>query len=174
MRPDWRTVARAREILGVPARFTSANVRASFRRLALATHPDKCPGDAAAAEKFSRLKEAADTLYESLNYKRGAAAGTSSKQAAAARPAPSAAVPREAAGAAPAPQQSFEARHANLVRRCAAAIKARDYPTAALVMRAMDSVCIACLFSGDTATHARLLAETTRQFALVGKLFAVV
>lgn len=51
------------EVLGVPRQATAADLKKAYRQLAQRYHPDKCPGDKAAEEKF---KEAANA-YQILS-----------------------------------------------------------------------------------------------------------
>ncbi|MGO9893222.1 MAG: J domain-containing protein [Bryobacteraceae bacterium] len=45
-------------VLGLPLNAPRDQVKAAYRRLALATHPDRNPGDSAAADKFRRIQGA--------------------------------------------------------------------------------------------------------------------
>jgi hypothetical protein len=68
-RVKWRTSdaaamdqTEARGVLGVDSTAEWAAVRLAYKKLALKLHPDKNPGDATAAAKFGRLREAYDAL----------------------------------------------------------------------------------------------------------------
>ena len=52
------------ELLGVPRKATTKEIRASFRKLARKYHPDLNPGDKSAEEKFKQLQEAYDVLSD--------------------------------------------------------------------------------------------------------------
>ena len=52
------------ELLGVPRKATTKEIRAAFRKLARKYHPDLNPGDKAAEEKFKQLQEAYDVLSD--------------------------------------------------------------------------------------------------------------
>jgi len=52
------------EILGVDRGASDADLKKSFRRLAMKYHPDRNPGDATAEEKFKEAKEAYDVLSD--------------------------------------------------------------------------------------------------------------
>jgi len=52
------------EILGIPKTATNAEVKKSYRRLAVKYHPDKNPGDPHAEERFKELGEAYDVLID--------------------------------------------------------------------------------------------------------------
>ena len=52
------------ELLGVPRKATTKDIRAAFRKLARKYHPDLNPGDKAAEEKFKQLQEAYDVLSD--------------------------------------------------------------------------------------------------------------
>jgi molecular chaperone DnaJ len=53
------------ELLGVPRKASTKDIRASFRKLARKYHPDLNPGDKSAEEKFKQLQEAYDVLSDS-------------------------------------------------------------------------------------------------------------
>src|SRR5712692_10035994 len=53
------------ELLGVPRKASSKDIRASFRKLARKYHPDLNSGDKSAEEKFKQLQEAYDVLSDS-------------------------------------------------------------------------------------------------------------
>ena len=50
------------EVLGVERSVTEVELKKSFRRLAMKYHPDRCPDDPAAQEKFKEAKEAYEVL----------------------------------------------------------------------------------------------------------------
>lgn len=50
--------------LGVPADATPAEIKAAYRRLARASHPDRNPGDAAAERRFKRIARAYEVLTD--------------------------------------------------------------------------------------------------------------
>ena len=52
------------EVLGVPRNATEAELKASYRRLAMKFHPDRNPGDADAESRFKEVKEAWEVLKE--------------------------------------------------------------------------------------------------------------
>src|ERR1700733_8822690 len=52
------------ELLGVPRKATTKDIRASFRKLARKYHPDLNPGDKSSEEKFKQLQEAYDVLSD--------------------------------------------------------------------------------------------------------------
>ena len=52
------------EVLGVPRNATEAELKASYRRLAMKFHPDRNPGDAEAESRFKEAKEAWEVLKE--------------------------------------------------------------------------------------------------------------
>ena len=54
--PDYYT------ILGIPADATLADIKKAYRKLARRHHPDKNPGDPAAAERFRQITEAYEAL----------------------------------------------------------------------------------------------------------------
>ncbi|MEO8461635.1 MAG: J domain-containing protein [Chloroflexota bacterium] len=53
------------EILGVPRKATSAEIKKAFRKLARENHPDKKPGDKAAERRFKDVNEANAVLSDS-------------------------------------------------------------------------------------------------------------
>ena len=53
------------EVLGVPRTASQADIRRAYRRLALANHPDKNSGDAAAEVRFVRINQAYELLSNS-------------------------------------------------------------------------------------------------------------
>ena len=53
------------ELLGVPRKASTKDIRAAFRKLARKYHPDLNPGDKSAEEKFKQLQEAYDVLSDS-------------------------------------------------------------------------------------------------------------
>src|SRR5881296_340627 len=53
------------EMLGVPRKASSKDIRAAFRKLARKYHPDLNPGDKASEEKFKQIQEAYDVLSDS-------------------------------------------------------------------------------------------------------------
>ncbi len=50
------------EVLGVPRTAGDDELKKAFRRLAMKNHPDRCPGDPAAADRFKEAKEAWEVL----------------------------------------------------------------------------------------------------------------
>jgi molecular chaperone DnaJ len=58
------------EILGVAKNASDAEIKTSYRRLAMKYHPDRNPGDKSAEEKFKEAKEAYEVLSD--NQKRAA------------------------------------------------------------------------------------------------------
>jgi molecular chaperone DnaJ len=52
------------ELLGVPRKASTKDIRAAFRKLARKYHPDLNPGDKSAEEKFKQLQEAYDVLSD--------------------------------------------------------------------------------------------------------------
>lgn len=52
------------EVLGVASTATPDEIRKAFRELAHQTHPDKNPGDAGAAKRFQRVREAYEALSD--------------------------------------------------------------------------------------------------------------
>ena len=52
------------EVLGLSRTCTEAEIKASYRRLAIRFHPDKNPGDAAAEESFKEAAEAYEVLMD--------------------------------------------------------------------------------------------------------------
>src|SRR2546427_1716831 len=53
------------EMLGVPRKASSKDIRTAFRKLARKYHPDLNPGDKASEEKFKQIQEAYDVLSDS-------------------------------------------------------------------------------------------------------------
>jgi len=53
------------EVLGVARGVNDEDLKKSFRRLAMKCHPDRCPDDPAAQEKFKEAKEAYEILSDS-------------------------------------------------------------------------------------------------------------
>ncbi len=53
------------EVLGVARGVNEDDLKKSFRRLAMKCHPDRCPDDPAAQEKFKEAKEAYEILSDS-------------------------------------------------------------------------------------------------------------
>ncbi|MEX1045624.1 MAG: DnaJ domain-containing protein, partial [Chthoniobacterales bacterium] len=74
------------EILGVTRGAETAEIKTSYRKLAMQYHPDRNPGDAAAEEQFKEISQAYDILidpdkraaYDRYGYAafQGAGAGT--------------------------------------------------------------------------------------------------
>src|ERR1700687_6211738 len=52
------------ELLGVPRKASTKDIRASYRKLARKYHPDLNPGDKASEEKFKQIQEAYDVLSD--------------------------------------------------------------------------------------------------------------
>eukprot|EP01084_Bolivina_argentea_P148375 259420_1 len=52
------------EMLGVAPEASESDIKRAYRKLALKYHPDKNPGDEAAAEKFKELGHAYETLSD--------------------------------------------------------------------------------------------------------------
>src|SRR5690349_12640016 len=52
------------EVLGVERTVTEVELKKSFRRLAMKYHPDRCPDDPTAQEKFKEAKEAYEVLSD--------------------------------------------------------------------------------------------------------------
>ena len=52
------------EALGVPASATADEIKTAFRELAHKVHPDHNPGDAGAAKRFQRVREAYEALID--------------------------------------------------------------------------------------------------------------
>src|SRR3979411_2418025 len=53
------------ELLGVPKKASSKDIRTAFRKLARKYHADLNPGDKSSEEKFKQLQEAYDVLSDS-------------------------------------------------------------------------------------------------------------
>ena len=53
-------------VLGVTRQAPDAEIKASYRKLALLHHPDRNPGDAAAEDRFKEVKEAYETLSDAI------------------------------------------------------------------------------------------------------------
>ncbi len=53
------------EVLGVARNAGDEDIKKAFRRLAMKLHPDRCPDDPAAQEKFKEAKEAYEVLCDS-------------------------------------------------------------------------------------------------------------
>lgn len=51
-------------ILGIPITASEEDIRKAYRRLALQFHPDRCPGDPDAVQKFIKIQEAYDNLID--------------------------------------------------------------------------------------------------------------
>lgn len=51
-------------LFGIPYDATDGMIKSSYRKLSLKFHPDRCPGDAAAAAKFRQLTSAKDFLLD--------------------------------------------------------------------------------------------------------------
>src|SRR4030081_2727231 len=52
------------ELLGVPRKANSKDIRTAFRKLARKYHPDLNPGDKSSEQKFKQLQEAYDVLSD--------------------------------------------------------------------------------------------------------------
>ena len=52
------------EVLGVPRNASDDDIKKAYRRLAIVHHPDKNPGDEAAAERFKDVGEAYECLSD--------------------------------------------------------------------------------------------------------------
>src|SRR5215218_3751831 len=52
------------EILGIERSAPEVGLKKAYRRLAMKHHPDRCPGDAAAAQQFKQAKEAYEVLSD--------------------------------------------------------------------------------------------------------------
>lgn len=52
------------EVLGVSRTVTEVELKTSFRRIAMKCHPDRCPDDPSAQEKFKEAKEAYEVLSD--------------------------------------------------------------------------------------------------------------
>ena len=57
------------EALGVPRDASAAQIRSAYRKHALLNHPDKNPGDAAAASRFLRVAMAFEVLGDERRQK---------------------------------------------------------------------------------------------------------
>ena len=53
-------------ILGCAPLSSTEQINVEFRRLAVIHHPDKCPGDSEAANRFAKLQEARDVLVNDI------------------------------------------------------------------------------------------------------------
>ena len=53
------------EVLGVGRTANDEELKKSFRRMAMKLHPDRCPDDPAAQDKFKEAKEAYEVLSDS-------------------------------------------------------------------------------------------------------------
>ncbi|CAK9088790.1 Chaperone protein DnaJ [Durusdinium trenchii] len=51
-------------LFGIPYDATDKTIKSTYRKLSLKLHPDRCPGDAAAAAKFRQLTAAKDFLLD--------------------------------------------------------------------------------------------------------------
>lgn len=51
-------------VLGVPRTATDEEIKSAYRKLAMAHHPDRNPGDNSALEKFQKISAAYDTLKD--------------------------------------------------------------------------------------------------------------
>ena len=52
------------EVLGVSRSVTAVELKKSFRRVAMKCHPDRCPDDPDAQERFKEAKEAYEVLSD--------------------------------------------------------------------------------------------------------------
>ncbi|CAE7397021.1 unnamed protein product [Symbiodinium natans] len=52
------------QLFGIPYDATDATIKSTFRKLSLRVHPDRCPGDPAAASRFQQLTQAKDFLLD--------------------------------------------------------------------------------------------------------------
>ena len=52
------------EVLGVERSATDDELKKAFRRLAMKCHPDRCPDDPKAQDKFKEAKEAYEVLCD--------------------------------------------------------------------------------------------------------------
>ncbi|MHB1993532.1 DnaJ domain-containing protein, partial [Metallibacterium scheffleri] len=52
------------EVLGVPRTAGEEDIKKAFRRLAMKFHPDRCPDDPTAQDKFKEAKEAYEVLCD--------------------------------------------------------------------------------------------------------------
>ncbi|CAE7839879.1 unnamed protein product [Symbiodinium necroappetens] len=52
------------QLFGIPYDATDATIKSTFRKLSLRVHPDRCPGDVAAASRFLQLTQAKDFLLD--------------------------------------------------------------------------------------------------------------
>lgn len=58
------------EILGISRDATEEEIKAAYRKLAIECHPDRCPGDKEAEERFKQAAEAYDVLRDSEKRRR--------------------------------------------------------------------------------------------------------
>ncbi|MDO8688795.1 MAG: GvpL/GvpF family gas vesicle protein, partial [Dehalococcoidia bacterium] len=61
-RPSPEKIEKARQVLGLGAVISEAEVRRAYRRLAAQAHPDRKPGDGRAKMEFTKLRQASDLL----------------------------------------------------------------------------------------------------------------
>jgi curved DNA-binding protein len=57
-------------VLGVDRKATQADIKKAFRKLARQCHPDACPGDASAEERFKEINEAYEVLGDAEKRKK--------------------------------------------------------------------------------------------------------
>ncbi|MDO8674090.1 MAG: GvpL/GvpF family gas vesicle protein, partial [Dehalococcoidia bacterium] len=70
-RPSPEKIEEARQVLGLGAVISEADVRRAYRRLAAQAHPDRKPGDGIAKMEFTRLRQASDLLIAYCRGKSG-------------------------------------------------------------------------------------------------------